>query len=333
MTEAQRILVVKLSSLGDLHHALPAVRMIRRGLGAQIDWAVTDTYVDLVACFEDVERVIPFPRRRFLRQSGAFLRELRAAEYDLVLDLQGLLKSAFVARLARAPRRIGPSFHREGSRVFYDAVAGPPDRGRHAADQVLDVVEYLGVERGAIEFPVRFPAWEGGETAPLVVLLPVSRWRTKNWPAAHYVALGRRLLSQGAAGSLVVAGGPAEREVCARIARDIGMGVRSVADELSLPRTGGLLAAADLLIANDSGPVHMAAAVGTPCLVLFGPTDPRRTGPYGDAHRVLHTDVPCRPCLNRRCRTGRHTCLRDLAPDRVFEAACEMLSPASALSS
>ena len=114
-----RVLIVKLSALGDLMHALPVARALKAGLQAEIDWVTQDEYVDLVARFDDVDRVIGFPRHRFVRHHRRFLRELRSRSYDIVIDLQGLFKSGAVTRLARGARRIGPSYHRECSRLFY----------------------------------------------------------------------------------------------------------------------------------------------------------------------------------------------------------------------
>ena len=152
-----KILVVKLSSLGDLFHALPTVHALKVGLKAEIHWVATTAYVPLVKCFSDVERVIAFPRKGFLSGAPAFMRELRRERYGTVVDLQGLLKSALVTRLARARWRIGPSFHREGSQIFYSAVAGASNRERHAVEQNMDIVRYLGLEKRDMVFPVDLP--------------------------------------------------------------------------------------------------------------------------------------------------------------------------------
>ena len=143
-SDKPRVLVVKLSALGDLFHSLPAVHNLKVGLGAEIDWVTQKEYVDLVRCFTDVDRVIPFYRKAFFTNLKLFLEELRTRDYDYVIDLQGLLKSAIVARLARGKERIGPSFHREGSHLFYSAVAGEPARNRHAVEENLDIVRHLG---------------------------------------------------------------------------------------------------------------------------------------------------------------------------------------------
>ena len=132
----KRILVIKLSSLGDLAHALPAVRALKARTGATIDWAVQPEYAALIGCCPDVERIIPFPRRNMLRGFGAFARLLRAEHYDLVVDFQGLLKSAVVARLAHTDWRVGPAWAREGARATVRSVRSdrawlPRHRGWH----------------------------------------------------------------------------------------------------------------------------------------------------------------------------------------------------------
>ncbi len=282
----KRILVVKLSSLGDLFHALPAVHLIRRHTGASVDWVCHGIYAELVAKFGPVDRVLRFPRDRFARDGRAFFRALRERDYDLALDFQGLMKSALVARAARAGRRIGPSFGREGSRLFYDAVAGPTDKNRHAVEECLDTARYLGAPVEPVEFPVEFPAHPLDLPPPRIGLLPCSRRPEKNWPGARFAELGRALLSERG-GSVLVLGGPADRPVCDALAAAIGPGAHNRCGRTSLVELGGLVRALDLLVTVDSGPMHMAAAVGTPTVAVFGPTDPVRTGPYGARHRVV----------------------------------------------
>ena len=298
----RRILVVKLSSLGDLFHALPAVHMIRQLTGATVDWVCHDIYADLVKCFADVERVIPFPRAAYWRRRRAFLADLRAERYDLVLDLQGLLKSALlVGRAARADRRIGPSFSREGARFFYDDVSGPTDKNRHAVEENLDTVRFLGLSVGEATFPVRFPASPRRFTRPAVGLLPCSRRAEKNWPSERFVEVARALRAQSAA-TIVLLGGPADVAVCASIAGAVGEGVVNLCGKTSVVELGGVLSSLDLLVTVDSGPMHMAAAIGTPVVAVFGPTDPVKTGPYGARHRVVQrgrvlAELPSEPVV------------------------------------
>lgn len=323
-----RILVIKLSSLGDLFHALPAVASLKRELNATIDWVTQTSYVDLVECFPDVNRVIAFPRRDFLKHSAAFIRELRREKYDLVLDLQGLLKSAMVARVARGGKRIGPSFAREGSRLLYSAVAGPKNKNRHAVDEVLDVVRYLGFKVSNPEFPVVFPKTQRSEPSPRVAFIPCSRWLTKNWPAERFVEVGRALQERAGA-TIFLAGSPKDQPTCGAIKKQLGGRVVNVCGKTSLVELGSLLQEMDLVITVDSGPMHMAAAAGQPVLAVFGATDPKRTGPYGERHRVVALEgLECRPCFSDRCARHDFACLRDLPAERVIAQAMEMLNTA-----
>ena len=320
------ILVIKLSSLGDLFHALPAVHALKQGLGAEVDWVVQREYEALAGCFDDVRRVIPFDRRRPLRHLAALLKALRAERYDYVIDMQGLLKSAMIARLARGGRRIGPSFHREGSRLFYHAVAGARDKDRHAVDENLDPVAFLGIDPTPPHFGVTFPQVELEHKGPHVGIVPTSRWVTKDWTPAGFAAAGRYLREERGA-TIYLLGGPADAERCADIDRMMGGHAVNLAGQTSLVEMGSYLAAMDLLMANDSGPVHMAAAVDTPSLVLFGPTSPTRTGPYGEGHRVVQSDeLACRPCFMRDCEPRHHRCMTGIDADRVTAVALEMLS-------
>ena len=319
-----KLLAVKLSSLGDLFHALPVVRCLKAGTGACVDWVTQEEYGDLVDCFDDVDRVLRFPRRG-LRQSGAaFVRELRERQYDAVVDLQGLLKSAVITRLARSKRRIGPSFHRECSRLLYSEVAGERNLERHAVVRGLDMVRYLGLDAEPVEFPVTFPKAVVSTPGLCIGLVPVSRWPSKNWPASCYTELVRRLRSTIDFTTYLL-GSAADRAACDEIASGLGDGVVNLAGQTTLPEMGGYLAEMDLLVANDSGPVHMAAACGTRALVVFGPTDPVRTGPYGEGHRVVRAELPCEPCFSRVCRRQGVPCLAKVTPERVGEVALEML--------
>ncbi|OVE75938.1 hypothetical protein BVX97_02915 [bacterium E08(2017)] len=313
-----------MSSLGDLMHALPAVHNLKVGLDADVDWVTHDYYVDLVKCFKDVDRVIPFYRKNFFGKYSEFRAELRKDEYDLIIDMQGLLKSALVAVMARGKRRIGPSFYREGTRIFYHEVAGQRNKQRHAVDENMDMVGHLGLSELDPVFPVDFGqvALEGAE--PRIGIVPVSRWDTKNWPEKCFVDLMKRL-EQNCGASFYLLGGKGDADVCGRIAQNFTSGVHNMAGKSSLVEMARILKGMDLVISNDSGPVHVAAAAGTPVLAIFGPTDVSRTGPYGEGHKVITAGVDCQPCFSRNCRNGNVSCLHGITPEKVAESAQEML--------
>lgn len=321
-----RVLAIKLSSLGDLFHAVPAVHRLKAGLGARIDWVTQREYAGLVSCFSDVDRVIAFPRRGTIRHFPAFLRSLREERYDFTIDFQGLLKSALVGRLARAGERIGPSFHREGAGLFYTRTAGVRNKERHAVDENLEMAEALGAPAGPIEYPLHFPDFKPTERGPFVAVAPLSRWPSKNWPSARFVEVLKRLQAERGA-TVYLLGGPLDRYLCEGMAAQLTGPVFNLAGRISLPEMGGVLKAMNLLLANDTGPIHLAAAIGTPVLAVFGPTDPVRTGPFGAGHQVLTAQAcDCRPCLSRRCtRAESSLCLEAVSVDEVTAHALRML--------
>ena len=323
--QTTRILIVKLSSLGDLFHALPTVHDLHVGLNASVDWVVQKEYIDVVGCFSDVERVIPFSRHAFLSNLPSFYKDLRLGEYDFVIDLQGLLKSGSVTALARGSRKIGPSFNRECSRLFYAEIAGERDLRRHAVDQNRDILRHLKQPISEPIFPVHFPKVANIVEGIHVAFLPQSRWPSKNWPPQFFVHLSERLLKDSNI-MITLLGGPADVACCREIEQAVGSSrIINNAGTESLPELGGRLEAMDLLIASDSGPVHMAASVGTPTLVLFGPTDPLRTGPYGQGHRIIRAPAPCLPCYMRNCTRHGASCMNTIEVSAVADAAIDML--------
>jgi len=319
-----KVLIVKLSSMGDLFHALPAVSTIKERLSARIDWCVQDEYVDLVRCFKDVDRIIPFPRRSFFKRLCQFRSELRRDEYDYVIDMQGLMKSCVVTLMARGRRKIGPSFAREGTGLLYPEKASGGVKGRHAVHRIMDVLRHLNLPPLDVEFRVSFPKQEVEGGHPRIGLVPCSRWHTKTWPSGCFIDTAKRMLKTRPM-SFYVIGGPSDVDICEEVARGIGSCAKNVAGRYSMPESGGLISQMDLMITNDSGPMHMAAAVGIPVLAVFGPTDDKSTGPYGKQHRVLTVDLSCRPCFSRSCKVGGMPCLNGISVVNAAAAAMEML--------
>lgn len=327
MSEQPRALVVKLSSLGDLFHPLPAVHQLKRALNLSIDWVTQPEYHDLVACFSDVERVMDYPRHNFIPAFSPFFKKMRRMHYDFVFDFQGLFKSGLTARMARAERRIGPAYYREGANIYYDEIAGQRDKNRHAVEEALDFVRHFKLEPVPPVFPVRFPQVEPEGSAPWIALAPCSRWPTKNWPPESFARLAR-LLRERVGGTCFIIGGSQDAEVGDRIVQEAGEQVVNLCGRTTLPELGGYLSRMNLLITVDSGPMHMAAAVGAPVLAIFGATDPRRTGPYGSKHMIVqHGGLTCQPCRSRTCKRPEKdiACLTDLSPDRVLQTALELL--------
>ncbi len=320
----KRILVIKLSSLGDIAHALPAVRALKERTGADIDWVTQSEYAGLLKCCSDVNRIISFPRRAVLRNGFLFLRALRRHKYDVIVDLQGLLKSALVARLARGDRRIGPAWAREGAHHVYQAQPPRPVGPRqHAVDELMNVVDLIAPgEDIPSDLHFHFPDAESdGRPGPHVAFAPFSRWITKDWPAEKFVEVGRRLAKE--MGCRISILGARENEVAgATMARQIGPGAHNLCGRTDLVGLCSVLKEMDLLITVDSGPMHWADAMGVPLVAIFGATDPARTGPYHQLdHVVTQPGLDCRPCHSRSCAREDLACLRTLEVEAVFQSA------------
>ncbi|MGH7379123.1 MAG: glycosyltransferase family 9 protein [Candidatus Methylomirabilales bacterium] len=312
-----RVLLVKMSSLGDLIHVLPTVAALKRGLGCHLTWVVNAIYADLVRCCPAVDAVLPFDRQHPVRHLPAFLGQLRRERNHLALDLTGLLRSALIARFARAEVVLGASYNREGARLFYHAVVGPRKLDRHAILQNLDAAAYLGLEADAGAFPLRFPAPATPLPAgrPVAVLIPGARWATKRWPLDRFAAVAAGLLTEKV--HVLVVG-----EEAPGGGGGWPAGVQDLRGKTSLVELGSLLSRVRLVIANDTGPMHLAAALGRPVIALMGPTDPGRTGPAAPGHRVLSGFPPCSPCFSRTCRNADHLCcLTAVGPEVVLAAA------------
>jgi heptosyltransferase-1 len=254
---------------------------------------------------------------------------LRRHAFDIVIDLQGLLKSAVWVGLAKSQRKVGFDRTREGSWRVLNERLPPYDPDRHAVLRYLDVARYLGAPEGpprfrfpplpTVDVHARFPAAQG---RPLVVLHPGARWPTKIWPAALWREAARGLLDLDAA--VAVTGSAADRDLADAILAGLEGPVLNLAGRTTLLEAVSWLKEAALAVTADTGPMHLAAAAGTPVVALFGPTAPWRTGPFGQGHQVLRLELECSPCFRRSCPEPR--CLTELAPDAVLAACRKVLS-------
>lgn len=313
---AMRILIVKPSSLGDVVHALPTVNVIRRKYPqGHISWLVNDTLTSLLQHSPIIDEIIPFERGRFgsltqLPHFGAFLAMLRGRHFDIVIDLQGLLRSGIISWATRAPRRIGLSDAREGARFFYNEIVKVPRA--HAVDRYLLAAQHLGCDSTPVEFPLGVSTSAASEG--LIAVNPSARWATKLWGHDKFAELIRRLPSD----RVVLTGSAAERGQIDKVAQ----GRRNLAGQTDLFQLAELYRRCQVVITNDSGPMHVAAAVGTPVVAIFGPTDPALTGPYGSQHVVLRANIPCSPCFKDRCANRVHMeCMKLITVKQVLEAA------------
>jgi len=336
-----RILILKPSSLGDVIQALPVLRALKLHFpAAEIHWWIDRTLAPLLEADPDLSGLVLFERRHWaaptnLRRLGQDLIRLRELSFDWVIDLQSLARSAIFGWVANGRLFVGLDEPREGARGFYDLVVPRPSFHTHAVDWYLGVLELLGVPRAGgfcwlpprAEVAAALAARLPSSLAGWVVLQPGARWRNKRWPAEHYAALAKRLAGWRPDLRFAVTGSLDDRPLAEAILRAGPEGCLDLTGRLSLPEMVEAVRGATLMITNDTGPMHVAAAVGTPLVALFGPTDPRRTGPYGGLAQVVQGGTPCVPCLKARCAWPEpEDCLRSLGPEVVFAAVQKRLA-------
>ncbi|MDL2226037.1 lipopolysaccharide heptosyltransferase II [Deltaproteobacteria bacterium OttesenSCG-928-M10] len=350
MTAAQPIdslLIIKMSALGDVVMTLPALDALRQRYPlARIDWLVESPSAGLLAGHPHLDNVLVSPRHSLsrlgksgdLKRAGRlfrdFRRELRSVEYDVVLDLQGLFKSGFQTFLARGRRKVGFDRTREKSYLFLNERMPAYDPDRHAALRYLDAAVYLGAEVPN-PLPEKYytpPPEAGAEAdsllafgqAPFVVVNPGAKWLTKRWPVEHWLSLASRLAGETDL-KIVVTGGRDDQEAGRLITLAAGQAAVDLCGRTSLPALAAILERAEAVVTADTGPMHLAAAVGARGLALFGPTRPWRTGPFGGHFEILTPPLDCLGCLKRQCD---RPCLETLVPEVVYERLAALLSTA-----
>ena len=328
-----RVLLVKMSSLGDVVHTLPAVRdAVRRG--AQIDWVVEEAYEPVAALAEGIHAILPVAIRRWRHQPLRCLSEIRAAcrrlrrgHYDLVLDAQGLMKSALVGLSARATVRAGfdcTSIRERAATLAYRRRLQVPWHA-HAAMR-LRALFALAMDYEVPSGTPRFDIANGLTTRDHAVLLHGAAWSTKLWPERHWIDVARRAAADGLTPTLLWQG-TLERARAERIAAAEPRA--EVCERMDLTGAIDLLGTSRLVVGVDTGLAHLGAAMGRPTVMLFGPTDPARTGCLGERAVNLSSELSCAPCLSRRCRhpeaaaTSRPLppCLGEVAPEAVWRLA------------
>ena len=330
-----RILLVKLSSFGDVLHALPFLEALRAANPlAHITWLVEAAYAPLLSGHPALDEVWVAPRLRpaeFFSGSNPetlrrLVQQLRSRPFDLVVDVQGLLKSAVWVALARSPRKVGYDRTRELSYLALTERVPPFDPEAHAVWRYLNLARYLGAPpalprfRLGLDAAVDTAALVPEDERPLAVLHPGARWAAKLWPPASWAQLAEWFHGQGF--RVAITGSAADQELVAGITAQCGAPILNLAGSTSLAQLAGILRKARLAVTTDTGAMHLAAALGTPVAALFGPTAPWRTGPFGPGHQVVRLGLACSPCFKRRCPDPR--CLNDLTPAMVA-AACEKI--------
>ncbi len=340
------ILIIKPSAMGDIVCALPVPAAIkRRWPQAKVSWLVASHLEQMVTDHPDIDQVISFDRKKYRhivrswpvgRRFLKFLGQLRRNNFDLVIDLQGLFRSGFLAWCTGAAVRIGPHEKREMGWIFYTHRLERCDKQTHAVDRICTLGQLLPIDLDTPTFklPITNAAQQSAgnlldpisvpEGQPFAVLAVGGTWQSKRWGIERFSQVADQLISKYGL-AVVLVGQRCEKPLAEQLTSQSRRPIANLVTKTSLKELMALLVRASVVVTNDSGPMHIAAALGRPTVAIFGPTNPQRTGPYGQLDHVLQSKLPCLPCYKRRC--AELTCMNDITTDQVMAMIAKVLQP------
>ena len=335
------ILVVKLSAIGDVIHALPVAYAIKESFpNARLTWVAEPAAYELLEAVPCIDELILFKKKEF-RSIGGFLsnygplkRQLRQHPFDASLDLQGLFKSAAIVHTAKAKLRLGTCNMREMSDRVSRPVIGPHAEG-HIVERYLDVARELGCRVEQVVFPLEVPERDadlarrilaqGG--VPMgtgyVVFAVGANWPNKRWPAKYYAKLNDWFYDRGLI-PVIIGGGAVDAQMAAEIEAEVEIPPVNLVGRTSLRQLAYIVQNAQAVVGGDTGPVHLAAGLKTKTVMLMGPTDANRNGPYGQLQNAIEADHACKYCWKRACPKGKD-CLAAISVEQVEEKLSSLL--------
>ena len=336
---APSILIVLMGSLGDVARGLGIVAHLKSGCpDCRITWLVEPGCADLVGLHPQVDNVIVFKRAWSFKALWELYRQLRQYHFDITLDLQRHLKSGFFAMLSRSRQRIG--FHRKNSKelnwLFNNASIGYYSNELSKLDHYFKFTRYLGLADPArVNFGIS--DWDARKHLPrvlmdlddpLISIVLGSRWESKNWLTQGYIHLVQHILADEAL-RVAMIGDAAHNTAAAEISEHIkAKALVNLVGTTSLLELAAVLKFSTLVVGPDTGPGHLAAAMGTPYISLFGPTSPIRTAPYGCEHLVVKTQLDCMPCYEKKCPLHTRKCMADIRVEQIVDKLNQVLNRA-----
>lgn len=331
----KNILIVKLSAIGDVIHALPVAHSLKRNYPqARITWVVEKPAYDLLTNNPDIDEIIIFDKPKFktlsglIRHAPEFVRLLRQKKFDLALDLQGLFKSGMISFLSGASERLVYENTREGSQFLSTRVLGKYRTG-HVVERCLDVVRSLGCQVNEPVFTLNITGDEAELTKkiaiqaglnlekPYVVFALGANWPNKILPYEHFAELSDRLYRDNIIPVMI--GGKGERVLAELISAITSIPPVDLTGKTTLKQLAYVIQKASAFVGGDTGPMHLSAAVGTPTVALMGPTDKIRNGPYGQESSAIVIPHDCAGCWQRRC-PKKWDCLQSIPVDQIYDA-------------
>lgn len=334
-----KILIVKPSSLGDVIHAIPFLAAIKELYpDSEIHWVVNPVYQDLLRFNPYIDKLLLFDRyiwkKSYIAGYKSFyglVKEMQTAKYDLAIDLQGLMRSALITFYSGAKEKVVINNTREGASLFYRKFIGSSVKDIHAVDRIMSAAIDLGWKERSLtwhDFMINVPEEVtakiketlGSKCEKLIVINPFTRWESKTWPVDNYALLIKELLAKGY--NVALTGTSSDKpqgDIIGKLVDDARL--MDFVGETTLIELVSLLKFSSVMISADSGPVHLANALGKKTITLFGPTSPERTGAYLTGNTILSAKAECAPCFKKICplTANNNFCMKDISVETVLD--------------
>ncbi|MFW6309141.1 MAG: glycosyltransferase family 9 protein, partial [bacterium] len=314
----EKILVIDLLYLGDLIFATPFLRQLRKNFAdKKIDMVVNSNFFDIIEDNPYLDQVYSYDKSWNIKQSWKFALSLKKNDYDLGLNIHGNWRTVLLTKIIN-PKFIA-SYGNKGKKIFIDRIIQQP-ADRHMVDTYLQFLKELGLKVNQNrQLDLFVPSHKKmnikkklskmtDNIESLVGIHSGGTWPTKRWDKDKFACLAD-ILQGDYQKQVILLGGPDDIDRVREIEKIMETKPINMAGKTDLKELAALTAVCDLVISGDSGPVHVAAAVGTPTITLFGPSDERKYRPYGKNHKVVKTDLECRPCGKHQCPRGDHKCM------------------------
>ena len=338
----RRFLVIKLSAIGDVIHALPVAKAIKSTYpDSHLTWVVEPIAYEILKLSPYIDKIIIFPKKEFktlggwLRNFFPFRREIQIRRYDAVLDLQGLGKSAAIAFLAESSTKLGTANMRELSNLISKPIRGLHSEG-HIVDRYLDVAAALGIDTDEAELELTVPEQtlqnvvhifrqSGGNIyTPYVALAIGANWPNKRWRTDSFASLADKIYDLGYV-PILIGSGAVDENLAAEILMKTEIPPINLVGRTTLPELAAIVMNATVVIGGDTGTVHLAAELKIPSIMLMGPTDANRNGPYRQPENAIEISRSCKHCWKRSCPKGLD-CLADITVDDVYRKLTPILN-------
>lgn len=329
LDKVKKVLIVKLSSLGDIIHSLAFINTLKENFPQlRIHWIVAKEFEDILCGHPFIEKVISVDKNKWKNPKNFFatakefilLRNyFKEERYDVVFDLQGLFRSGFITYLTGAQLRVGFKEGRELSPIFYNKKVSA-SLNQHAVLRYLEIAKETGCKIDSVKFPLpesEPPRWlENFKN--FVIIIPSARWQSKNWPIPYFVELIKLLPY-----NFIVVGSKSDIEDAKSIEKYSKGKAISFAGKTTLKDLISVFKKSLFVITPDTGTMHLAVACGKRVVAIFGPTNPVRTGPFGEGHLVIKSNESCSPCFKKFCESN--SCMKNITAEFVYERIKEWL--------